>query len=113
VLTPQLEDEPPNPADRRMSVSSSIKSERRRSLPASIISLTSEYTISTPKAEITAFQLRRRRAAKLTQFFGVNYRELISDVLDSIENGVQHEQQKGTLRAEEAEVCLFPIYIYR
>ena len=113
MLTPQLEDEPQNPADRRMSVSSSIKSERRRSLPArtSIISFTSEYTISTPKAETTAFQLRRRRAAKLTQFFGVNYRELISDVLDSIENGVQHEQQKGTLRAEEVEVCLLPIYI--
>jgi predicted secreted protein len=109
----KLEDEPPNSADRRMSVSSSIKSERRRSLPArtSMISLASEHTISTPKAEITSFQLRRRRAAKLTQFFGVNYRELINDVLDSIENGVQHEQESGTLRAEEVEVSPFPTYI--
>lgn len=108
VPTSQLEDETPNAVDRRLSVSSSIKSERRRSLPArtSMISLASEYTISTPKAEITAFQLRRRRAAKLTQFFGVNYRELINDILDSIENGVQHEQQRGTLRAEEVEDLL-------
>jgi uncharacterized protein YcaQ len=66
-----------------------------------MISLVSEYTIKIPNAD---FQLRRRRAAKLTQFFGVDYRELINDVLDSIENGVQHEQQKGTLHAEEVEV---------
>ena len=48
--------------------------------------------------------MRRRKAAKLTQFFGVDYRELINDVLQSIENGVENEQQSGTLRAEEAEV---------
>jgi hypothetical protein len=96
--------------DRRASIASTIKSERRRSLPArtSMISLPgSEYTIpspiSTPKAEITTFQVRRRRAAKLTQFFGVNYRELINDVLESIEHGVEHEQMRGTLRAEEVE----------
>jgi len=76
-----------------------------------MISLASEYAIGTPKAEITTFQLRRRRAAKLTQFFGVDYRELINDVLDSIENGVQHEHQRGTLRAEEVEVSSFPLYI--
>ena len=114
VPTPPPEDEIINSADRRMSVSSSIKSERRRSLPArtSMISLASEYTISTPKAEITTFQLRRRRAAKLTQFFGVDYRELINDVLESIENGVQQEHQRGTLRAEEVEVSSPPLYMF-
>ncbi|KAF8963933.1 hypothetical protein BDZ97DRAFT_962306 [Flammula alnicola] len=71
-----------------------------------MISLASEYSVTTPKPEITSFQLRRRRAAKLAQFFGVNYRELINDVLESIENGVEHEQQRGTLRAEEVEDLL-------
>jgi len=71
-----------------------------------MISLSSEYSLASPKAEITSFQMRRRRAAKLTQFFGVDYRELINDVLESIESGVQHEQQNGTLRAEEVEDLL-------
>ncbi|CAA7264761.1 unnamed protein product [Cyclocybe aegerita] len=115
------------PATRRLS-SASLKSERRRSLPArtSLISLaslaslssitsdltttsiepTSASTVSTPKADVSSFQLRRRRAAKLTQFFGVDYRELISDVLESIENGVQAERQRGTLREEEVQDLL-------
>jgi len=50
--------------------------------------------------------VRRRKAAKLTQFFGVDYRELINDVLQSIENGVENEHESGTLRAEEAEDLL-------
>ncbi|KAH9486358.1 hypothetical protein JR316_0000422 [Psilocybe cubensis] len=104
--TPKADEDFSTRLDRRASIASTIKSERRRSLPArtSMISLAgSEYSVTTPKAEITTFQLRRRRAAKLTQFFGVNYRELINDVLESIESGVEHEQRRGTLRAEEVE----------
>ena len=83
----------------------------------SMISLASEHTTtgsgaaagqegpSTPKPELTDFQLRRRRAAKLTQFFGVQYRELINDVLDSLEHGLEHEQKRGTLQAGEIAVC--------
>ncbi|KAG2022774.1 hypothetical protein CC2G_000499 [Coprinopsis cinerea AmutBmut pab1-1] len=87
----------------------SIKTERRRSLPtrSSNASLNSEISLvvaaSPSKPDITDFQLRRRRAAKLTQFFGVHYRELISDVLDSLENGLEHERKRGTLQAEELE----------
>ncbi|KAK0455834.1 hypothetical protein EV421DRAFT_1895107 [Armillaria borealis] len=97
--------------DRRTSIAS-IKSERRRSLPTrtSMTSLASEYSISatlaSPKPEVTDFQLRRRRAAKLTNFFGVDYRDLIRDVLDSIENGLEHERKRGTINPEEAEVLL-------
>lgn len=90
---------------------SSILTERRRSLPASIetASIISGLTIGdkdaaatpTDDASITDFQMRRRRAAKLTQFFGVQYRELINDVLDSLENGLEHEQKRGTLQADE------------
>lgn len=54
--------------------------------------------------EVSDFQVRRRRAAKLTSFFGVNYRELIEDILESIERGVEEEHGKGTLQLEEAEV---------
>lgn len=97
--------------DRRSSTASS-KSERRRSLPTrtSLISLSSEYNVSlTPKPEATDFQIRRRRAAKLTQFFGVDYRELIRDVLESIESGLEHERKRGTLNSDEVEVCLDPL----
>ncbi|GLB35722.1 hypothetical protein LshimejAT787_0300100 [Lyophyllum shimeji] len=94
--------------ERRLSNASSIKSERRRSLPArtSVISLSSEYSITTPRPEVTDFQARRRRAAKLTQFFGVDYRELITDVLESIENGLEHERKRGTLKPDEVEDLL-------
>ncbi|KAJ3571570.1 hypothetical protein NP233_g3683 [Leucocoprinus birnbaumii] len=100
--------ETPKMKDRRLSNASSIKSERRRSLPArtSMLSITSEYSITTPKPEISDFQVRRRRAAKLTQFFGVNYRELINDVLESLETGLEHERKRGTLRAEELDDLL-------
>ncbi|KAG5341650.1 hypothetical protein C0989_008408 [Termitomyces sp. Mn162] len=93
--------------DRRLS-NVSIKSERRHSLPArtSIISISSESSIATPRPEVTDFQARRRRAAKLTQFFGVNYRELINDVLESIESGLEHERKRGTLDPEEVEDLL-------
>ncbi|KAF6754301.1 hypothetical protein DFP72DRAFT_1068752 [Ephemerocybe angulata] len=86
----------------------SILTERRLSLPAaSTASLVSDqHSVfghdTVPKGgDLTDFQMRRRRAAKLTQFFGVQYRELINDVLDSLENGLEHEQKRGTLQADE------------
>jgi hypothetical protein len=54
--------------------------------------------------EATSFQQRRKRAAKLTHFFGVDYRELFDDVLDSIEYDMKLGQKDGKLRAEEVEV---------
>ncbi|KAG6889146.1 hypothetical protein C0992_006295 [Termitomyces sp. T32_za158] len=93
----------PQSSDRRLS-NASIKSERRRSLPARTSICSSEYSIATPRPDVTDFQTRRRRAAKLTQFFGVNYRELIKDVLESIECGLEHERKHGTLDPEEVEV---------
>ena len=69
----------------RFSNASSFASGRRRSLPAfsSRISLDSEFsTADAPETnDVTGFQVRRRKAAKLKQFFGVDYRELIKDVL--------------------------------
>ena len=93
----------PTASGRRISSASSIKSARRRSLPERA-SFDSEYSVVTPEIDVTTFQERRRKAAKLTQFFGVDYRELISDILQSIENGVEHDHMIGTLRAEEVEV---------
>ena len=85
------------------------KAERRRSLPTrtSMTSLSSEFSISTivpsPPEEVN-FQTRRRRAAKLTQFFGVDYRELMNEILDSLEQGLEEEQGRGTLRPDEVQV---------
>ena len=85
---------------------STILSERRRSLPprASITSLYSQYTLGESSEGSSPFEVRRRRAAKLTQFFGVQYRDLFGEVLDSIESSVREDEGKGTLNAAEAEV---------
>lgn len=82
-----------------------IRSERRRSLPtrSSTISLASQFSLGSPSPERTPFQARRRQAAKLTHFFGVDYRELIGDILESIERYVQEESRRGTLRPEEIQ----------
>lgn len=90
-------------SSKRNSTTPSIRSERRHSLPVSVS--TFSLASSCPQ-EVSEFQVRRRRAAKLTHFFGVNYRELIDDILESIESGVEEEHGKGTLQPEEAEVLL-------
>ena len=61
-----------------------------------------------PEPDVTAFQARRRRAAKLTQFFGVDYRELMTEILDSIERGLEEESGRGTLNPDEVEVSVLP-----
>lgn len=88
------------------STRSSIRTERRRSLPlrSSQMSLASQYTLGEAKAEATPFEVRRRRAAKLSHFFGVSYRNLFGEVLESIEMGVREDEGKGSLNAEEAKV---------
>lgn len=101
--------------DRRASNASSAKSDRRRSLPTrtSIVSIASEISITSPKPDISDFQLRRRRAAKLTNFFGVDYRELVNDVFESIESGLEHERKRGALQADEVEVCVILVFKLR
>ncbi len=86
-----------------------IRSERRRSLPtrSSTVSLASQFSLGSPSPERTSFQARRRQAAKLTHFFGVDYRDLIGDVLESIERYVEEERHRGTLHPEEVQVCRF------
>lgn len=86
----------------------SLRSDRRLSLPSSILSIsTADITWANTEAkpEANDFQLRRRRAAKLAQFFGVDYRSVMQEVLESIEKGVEDERQSGALQPEEAEVC--------
>jgi hypothetical protein len=54
---------------------------------------------------MASFQARRRKAAKLTHFFGVDYRELIGGILESIEHDMQEESHRGSLHPEEIQVC--------
>lgn len=104
------EDEYPNgDAVDRLSTSSSVRSsraERRRSLPlrSSSASLASQYTITSPAPEQSEFQVRRRRVAKLSHFFGANYRDLLGEILASLEMGVKEDGGKGTLRPDEVQV---------
>jgi hypothetical protein len=85
--------------------SESSKAERRRSLPItkkdSLLSLRSVAALS---PEQTEFQLRRKRAAKLAGFFGVDYNRLFEDVLAAFELGVVEESGRGSLRPHETEV---------
>jgi len=76
---------------------------RRNSLPSrsSTVSLASLY--NSPSPQMTSFQVRRRQAAKLTHFFGVDYRDLIGDILESIERYVEEESHRGSLRPEEMQ----------
>ncbi|KAF8478877.1 hypothetical protein JB92DRAFT_1815618 [Gautieria morchelliformis] len=55
-----------------------------------------------------AFQQRRKRAAKLARFFGVesNCRALFRDVLASLEEGVREEGEEGRLGVDEVEDLL-------
>lgn len=87
---------------------------RRRSLPLcpSVTSLRSECSIAsitTPPPEISTFEQKRRRAAKLTNFFGVSHRDIMSDILESIESGVTEERGRGNLDQAQADVRLPPI----
>ncbi|KAF8323114.1 hypothetical protein DL93DRAFT_2033983, partial [Clavulina sp. PMI_390] len=50
------------------------------------------------------FQQRRRQAAKLSSFFGVEYRELFTDVLEVIEDEVKNDSVQGHLSSEETQV---------
>ena len=85
-----------------------VRSERRLSLPSrsSSLSLASQFSSSGPSPEMISFQARRRQAAKLTHFFGVDYRDLIGNILESIERYVEEESHRGSLRPEEIQVCL-------
>jgi len=86
------------------------KSERRRSLPVtrkdSLSSLRSDYGLASPPPEVASFQMRRRRVAKLVDFFGVDYRVLFDSVLSTIELGVEEEASRGTLRPDETEILM-------
>jgi len=85
------------------------KSDRRRSLPVtrkdSLTSLQSSV-VASPPPEVVSFQLRRRRAAKLVDFFGVDYRVLFDSVLSTIELGVEEETTRGTLHPDETEILM-------
>ena len=86
-----------------------LRAERRRSLPVrtSTLSLASQYTLASPEPEMVSFQARRRRAAKLTSFFGVDYRDLVGEILDSIEHGLEEDGSRGSLQPEEMQVRVF------
>ncbi|KAH8099698.1 hypothetical protein BXZ70DRAFT_894283 [Cristinia sonorae] len=104
--------------DTHHTIPSGSKAERRRSLPSrtSMTSLNSEISIGTINTYVTpplpqdididTFQNRRRRAAKLTQFFGVDYRDLMSEILESIEKGVEEEGGRGALKPDEVQDLL-------
>ncbi|KAG8862959.1 hypothetical protein FRB96_000379 [Tulasnella sp. 330] len=72
----------------------------RRTSASSLFSLTLEA------APVDPFQQRRKQAAKLTKFFGTDYRSIFGEVLESIEVGVLDDQTRGTLSNEEAAELL-------
>ncbi|KZV93502.1 hypothetical protein EXIGLDRAFT_673965 [Exidia glandulosa HHB12029] len=83
--------------------SPSTPSERRRSLPPAARSSAASVLSVMPAPDPRGFGARRRRAAKLAQFFGVSYRDLFGEVLDSIEMGVRDEATKGSMQPDEVQ----------
>lgn len=95
--------------------SSSSRAERRRSLPSqpSITSLSSLASSISPP-EISAFEQKRRRANKLTNFFGVNHRDIMAEILENIEKGVEEDRGNGNLDPEQVKVScvLHDMYVF-
>ncbi|QRV97635.1 hypothetical protein RhiJN_25654 [Ceratobasidium sp. AG-Ba] len=52
------------------------------------------------------FAARRKRAAKLSKFFGVSYRDLFGAVLDILESDVREDKEEGSLSAAETKDLL-------
>ena len=48
----------------------------------------------------------------MSHFFGVSYRNLFGEVIDSLEMSVREDQGKGTLNADEARVS-FVLHNYQ
>ncbi|KAG8706399.1 hypothetical protein FRC08_001084 [Ceratobasidium sp. 394] len=55
------------------------------------------------------FAARRKRAAKLSKFFGVSYRDLFGAVLDILESDVREDKEEGSLSAAETQVLLMKL----
>lgn len=89
--------------DRRLSNASSLRSERRHSLPPSITNTILEEPLS---PDMVDFQARRRKAAKLTRFFGEDFMVLLTKVLGSIEQSVEEETNRGALNPDQATELL-------
>ncbi|KAG8801956.1 hypothetical protein FRC17_006520, partial [Serendipita sp. 399] len=68
---------------------------------ASINTVATDSTYATLTPKPMDFQARRKRAAKLTQFFGATYRDLFGEVLDRIERGMLEEVALGEMSQEE------------
>jgi hypothetical protein len=79
-----------------------------RASMASINSVATTSTFATLTPDPMAFQARRRRAAKLAQFFGASYRDLFGEVLVRIERGMLEEACTGQISEEEIKVSDSP-----
>lgn len=55
------------------------------------------------------FAARRKRAAKLSNFFGVSYRDLFGAVLDILESDVREDKEEGSLSAAETQDLLLKL----
>ncbi|CUA71268.1 B-cell CLL/lymphoma 9 protein [Rhizoctonia solani] len=59
-----------------------------------------------PEAQRNHFTARRKRAAKLSNFFGVSYRDLFGAVLDILESDVKEDKEEGSLTPAETQDLL-------
>ncbi|CAE6420472.1 unnamed protein product [Rhizoctonia solani] len=58
------------------------------------------------EAQRNQFTARRKRAAKLSNFFGVTYRDLFGAVLDILESDVKEDKEEGSLTPAETQDLL-------
>jgi hypothetical protein len=80
---------------------------------ASISTVNTVSTFATLTPEPMAFQARRKRAAKLTHFFGASYRDLFGEVLNRIERGMLEEAKAGEISQQEMKVSSLSPSLYQ
>jgi hypothetical protein len=86
---------------------------RARLSRVSMSSISSGSSLLTLTPEPMGFQARRKRAAKLTNFFGASYRDLFGEVLERLETGFLEEAKEGSMSREEIAVRrkLVPLFV--
>lgn len=70
---------------------------------------TEDVTDDDQESARNEFATRRKRAAKLSKFFGVSYRDLFGAVLEILESDVKEDKEEGSLSAAETRDLLMKL----
>lgn len=96
---------PPSPTESFASNTNSVLSQSARRISGASSSLATPPSPGPVNPD--GFAQRRKRAAKLSSFFGVDHKVLFTEVLDVLESEVVEDGMSGSLSPEELQVRSF------